>query len=634
MALTFTRAAALEMKERLIKLDVHGVTISTLHGLGLRLLVRRYTDGFGRRPNLVPRAQICRRLLDDRQDDRLTARQLDSEIGWATSRMLDVSTYEGAAIAMRRSLPVGFSDMANLISAYQVLKLERGVIDFDDLLLLPLEYLRQDSEWAAAVRWQYRHFYVDEYQDTSPLQFQLLQGLLGEQADVCVVGDPRQSIFGFAGAQTSAFEAFHECFPDAQGIELTDNFRSGLAIVGAGNCLTQTAMTTDGDSPPGQVVIQAYLDPEEEARAVAQALRADGPPWSHRAVLARTNRSLDLVEAALLEAQIPCYRTQDILKRPEVRRVLKELKRLAAQTQARSARSDLQQIAAEVLAFYNGERADEDLFRDDDDVALSTTPPDCGTLELKLIQHHLDELRDLLEEYVAANSSGTLDGFFFWLKASTQEPTATRAPKGTVDLRTVHRAKGLEWQTVYLVGCTADLLPLEYSGDEAEERRLMFVAVTRASDKLVCTWSMNGRDRRGRQVRRERSRYLTMIEAGVSAVALQEDRFSTTALSNLAAETIGQARAFLAGVDRNPPPPPTRGRQPAAPSLMDVAFRDRAEFNEDRALSGIAAHLGTSVGEFRARMEVDEALAAQARLALASAKHLFTPPKRDEERHP
>jgi DNA helicase-2/ATP-dependent DNA helicase PcrA len=393
-------------------------------------------------------------------------------------------------------------------------------------------------------------------------------------------------------------------------------------------------MTTDGDSPPGQVVIQAYLDPEGEARAVARALREAGPPWGQQAVLARTNKTLDLVEAALLEAQIPCYRTQDILKRPEVRWVLRELKQLAAQRLARSARSDLQEIAAEVLAYYNRERADDELFHDDDDVALSTASPDCGTLELKLIQHHLDELRDFLEEYVAANSSGTLDGFFFWLKASTQEPTATRAPKGTVDLRTVHRAKGLEWQTVYLVGCTADLLPLEYSGDEAEERRLMFVAVTRASDKLVCTWSMNGRDRRGRQVRRDRSPYLTMIEAGVSAVASQEDRFSTTALSDLAAETIGQARAFLAGADRNTPPPLTRGRQPAAPSLMDVACRDRTEFNEDRALSDIAAHLGTSVGELRARMEVDKALAAQARLALASAKHLFTPPKRDEERHP
>lgn len=626
VALTFTRSAALEMTSRLSKLDVHGATTATFHGLGLRFLARRYADGIGPRPNLVPRSQICRRLLEDGNDHRVTARQLDDEVGWATARMVRAGDYVAAATAARRSLPVRFSDMAELIDAYQRLKTRRGVIDFDDLLLLPLEHLALDREWAAAVRWQYRHFYVDEYQDTSLLQFELLLALLGDDADACVVGDPRQSIFGFAGAQAGAFDAFRERFPDTRTIELTQNFRSDAAIVAAGNRLTQTGMKPQRETRPGAVVIQAYTNPDDEARAIAQALKQAGPPWSDQAVLARTHRALDLVEAALLEAQIPSYRPQDILKRPEVRWVCRELKKLPGQMLARSARDDLVEIANEVGTHYSGgslaEESYDGLDSWEDTGATTALMPTASPLELMLVHHHLGELESLLDEYVITADGGTLDGFFFWLEATARESTATRAPVGTVDLRPIHRAKGLEWRNVYLVGCTASLMPLEYSADETEELRLMFVAVTRATDKLVCTWSMNGLDRKGRPMRQEPSRYLARIDSADTTGAFGPD-CSRSSVSDLAAETIDQARACLAGMARKAKDR-SAGRPWRAPSASRPKLGRGVQvgFDEASALSAMAARVGTSVDELQSRIQSDERLRAEARILLAAARHL------------
>lgn len=424
------------MRQRLVKDDVHGVTTSTFHGFGLRLLARRHADGLGPAPNLVKRAEVCGRLLERSKENRLTARQLDSEIGWATSRMLDAESYVEAAIVARRSLPIGFPDMADLIAAYQAWKLRHRVIDFDDLILLPLAHLAHDVAWADAVRWQYRHFFVDEFQDTTPLQFQLLQALRGDGATLCVVGDPKQSIFGFAGAQANAFDAFHARFPDAHRIELTENFRSGAAIVAAGNSLAESAMAAGGEPYPSRVVVQAHLN--AEAEAVAEAISQHGGAWGDHAVLARTYASLHLVEQALRERQIPMYRPGDLLGRREIRWVLHKLKPLSGRLPAISVKKHVAEIVIDVLAHYNGEPPRDDPFDDDftdgDDVETPPASPVVGPLELRLIRHNLGELQALLDEYIAITEHGTLDGFLFWLEASTQEPIATRAPEGMVDL--------------------------------------------------------------------------------------------------------------------------------------------------------------------------------------------------------
>lgn len=633
VALTFTRPAALEMGQRLAKEDIHGVTTSTFHGFGLRLLARRHADGLGPAPNLVKRAEICARLLEHRKENRITARQLDSEIGWATSRMLDAESYVEAAIAARRSLPIGFPDMAALIATYQAWKVRHPAIDFDDLILLPLAHLAQDLAWAAAVRWQYRHFFVDEFQDTTPLQFQLLQALLGDGATMCVVGDPKQSIFGFAGAQANAFDAFHARFPDAHRIELTENFRSGAAIVAAGNSLAESAMTAGGEPYPSRVVVQAHLNPEAEAESIAEAISQHGGAWGDHAVLARTYASLQLVGQALRERQIPTYRPGDLLGRREIRRVLHELKPLSGRLPAISVKKHLAEIVIDVLAHYNGERRRDDPFDDDftdgDDVEMPPASPIVGPLELRLIRHNLNELQALLDEYIAVTEHGTLEGFHFWLEASTQEPIATKAPEGMVDLRTIHRAKGLEWHNVYLVGCTADLLPLWRTPDEAEERRLMFVAVTRASQKLVCSWPMNGLDRRGRPVRLNRSPYLTLIENRASSSHGEE--LSPAALRDLAAETIGQVRAFLEGVDRRPPTGTTgKASRQRTRSLVGMARLDANGF-EERALTTLAARRGTTVQALRARIDTDPRLASEARILFAAAKQMSVQSTYSEE---
>lgn len=616
-ALTFTRTAALEMRDRLAGLDVHGVTVASFHGFALRLLARRYADGFGQRPNLVSRQQICRALLAERDEGRLTARQLDSEVGWAAARMLAPADYLSAAQTARRSLPIGFADMAGLIDAYHARKAKSRVMDFDDLLLLVLRALREDPAWAAATRWSYRHFYVDEYQDTSTVQLQLLEELVGEAADLCVVGDPCQSIFAFAGAQSNAFDTLHDRFPEAQTVRLSNNFRSATTIVDAANSLLTTPMTSDRAGLVGQVTVRSYIDVDGEARAVAQALRLAGPPWSDHAVLARTHRALDPVEAACLQAGIPTYRTQDLLRRAEVRWACKELSKLAGQIPAASARSELVAIVDDILARYRGDQPPDEavnvspLSERFDDVPVERSE----SLEMTLVRHHLDELRGLLEEFLSTCGTGSLDDFFFWLKATVKDPTATRAPKGAVDLRTIHRAKGLEWRHIHLVSCTDDLLPLRYA-DEAEERRLMFVAVTRASEHVACSWAMNGSDRRGRPVRQDPSPYLATIE-NVVASSVDAARNSEPAKA-----AVAQARQILAAISEKPSARCPRGRQTVEGSLLISARNEQGDFDDAAALAAMAARLGTSAEELTARMGTDYQVRAQARLVLAATREL------------
>lgn len=340
-------------------------------------------------------------------------------------------------------------------------------------------------------------------------------------------------------------------------------------------------MAAGGEPYPSRVVVQAHLN--AEAEAVAEAISQHGGAWGDHAVLARTYASLHLVEQALRERQIPMYRPGDLLGRREIRWVLHKLKPLSGRLPAISVKKHVAEIVIDVLAHYNGEPPRDDPFDDDftdgDDVETPPASPVVGPLELRLIRHNLGELQALLDEYIAITEHGTLDGFLFWLEASTQEPIATRAPEGMVDLRTIHRAKGLEWRYVYLVGCTADLLPLWRTADEAEERRLMFVAVTRASQELVCSWPMNGLDRRGRPVGLNHSPYLTLIENGASSSHGEE--LSPAALANLAAETIGQVRAFLEGVDQRPPTRTTgKASRQQARSLVGMARLDPSGFEE------------------------------------------------------
>jgi DNA helicase-2/ATP-dependent DNA helicase PcrA len=503
LALTFTRKAAGELRTRLGQLGVReGVAAGTFHAVAYAQLRQRWADNGETPPALLERkVGLLSRLMGPRSGRDAAVQPIDvaSEIEWAKARMVGPSTYEAAALAAGRTPPLSVSAMAALYERYEAEKRRRGLVDFDDLLLRCVQALRDDTAFAAAQRWRMRHLFVDEYQDVNPTQAALLAGWRGEGNDLCVVGDPNQAIYSWNGADPAFLTEFTRREPSATVVRLDDNFRSSPQVLAiASSVLASGGVRSDlrAHRPDGPLpTVRAYATDRDEARGVARAVRdkhRPGAPWSRLAVLARTNAQTVLLEEAFREAGIP-FRVRGggaFLQQPEVRTALDGLRRAGGSLSARI-------VDVETDA------------RDGDD--------DGPAGERRAV---LAELVRLAHEHLAVDANASVDSFLGWLTTAVGAD-AGDARADAVDLATFHAAKGLEWPIVFLVGLERGLVPIGHAKTDAgidEERRLLYVAVTRAEEELHCSWARE-RTFGSRSVPRQPSTWLDDIQAARAALS-------------------------------------------------------------------------------------------------------------------
>jgi len=510
LAVTFTARAAGEMRTRLRTLEVVGVQARTFHAAALRQLGFFWPKVVGGAPPKLVEAKAALVAEAGRRVgvsvDRIAVRDLAAEVEWAKVSLVAADDYPRVALEAGRGEVAGADAgaVARLIAAYEDVKTERGVMDFEDVLLLLAAMLAEDRSVAQTVRDQYRHFVVDEYQDVSPLQQYLLDQWLGGRHEVCVVGDPAQTIYSFAGASPHHLLDFPRTHPGATLVRLTRDYRSTPQVVTVANRLLVSARRP-GDLPTLQLVAQrpagpqvrfvAYDDDEAEAASVAARcarLVESGTPASQIAVLFRTNAQSEAFEDALARVGVG-YQVRGgerFFVRRDVREAIVLLRGGARASQDVPLTTTVRDILATVgwapqppsVRGAARERWDamNALVALADDMASDPTRQDPG-------------LRDLvaeLDERASAQHAPTVDG---------------------VTLASLHAAKGLEWDAVFCVGLSEGLLPISLAEtDDAvnEERRLLYVGITRAREHLELSYA---RHRLGGSATRRRSRFLAPL---------------------------------------------------------------------------------------------------------------------------
>ena len=507
LAVTFTARAAGEMRTRLRDLGGGGVQARTFHAASLRQLHYFWPQAIGgASPEVMPHKASAVAEAGARLRLRLDSpaiRDLSSEIEWSKVSLLTPESYAAAAGSQRREPPAGLdaTAMARLITAYEEVKTERGVIDFEDVLLLMVGILREHEEVARAVRSQYRHFVVDEYQDVNRLQQTLLDLWLGERRDICVVGDPAQTIYSFTGASPEHLLSFRTRHPDARTVELVRNYRSTPQVVGLANLVLRgpggqrrsgsvelRAQRPDGPVPE---LVVADNDPDEAATVAARidTLLSAGHPPSGVAVLFRTNGQSESFESALAERGIPYLVRggERFFSRKEVRDAI-VLMRGAARSDDGSV--PLPDLARDVLLGAGWSRQ---------------APTSGGAARERW--ESLAALAGLADDLHAGDPEARMPAL---VRELEERAAASHAPTVQgVTLASFHAAKGLEWDTVFLVGCSDGLLPITMADTpEAveEERRLLYVGVTRARDRLVLSYA--GARTPGAKSTRRPSRFL------------------------------------------------------------------------------------------------------------------------------
>ena len=477
LALTFTARAAGEMRARLRSLGVPSVAARTIHAAALKQLTFFWPQVFGgRTPDLITtkssflseaikRAQLQSELSTT---SRELLRDIATEIEWA--KVSQIAPSDCVAESKKRTIKprINPEQLAKVYTAYESVKHQERAIDFEDVLLLTTAMIEQEREVRERVQDQYRFFTVDEYQDFSPLQQRLLNAWLGSRQELCVVGDPAQTIYSFAGATPVFLNSFTNRFPDAQVIRLTTGYRSTPEIIYTANSILRkgamgnelVAVNDHGSKP----TITAYNDESAEIAGIIRditALISEGVAPQEIAVLARTNNQLNGLEKAMNSANLPnqVRNTERFFERKEVRDFLRLVRNASViPTQGVEWLDELRTLAQPFLTGgpIDGIAALLHLARELD-ADSSFTP--------KNLRTYLREVEDL----VSQNNPPTM-------------PVTT--------LATLHAAKGLEWERVFLMGASEGILPLEnnsITGDQAsidEERRLFYVGITRAKADL------------------------------------------------------------------------------------------------------------------------------------------------------
>ena len=515
LAVTFTARAAGEMRTRLRGLGVPGVQARTFHAAALRQLQYFHPQVVGGAPPqiiaskapLVAEAASRLRL----EVDRTAIRDLASEVEWSKVTLLTPSTYPAEARRLGRSAGgLDPSAMARLIEVYGEVASDRGVMDFEDVLLSMLAILRDRPDVARTIRSQYRHFVVDEYQDVNAVQQALLEAWMGERHDVCVVGDAAQTIYTFTGASPRHLLEFPSRHPQTTSVVLHRNYRSTPQILQVANAV----IAADPQAAGGRVELHSqrplgpepelsvHDDDEAEARWVADRIgqltaQEDVTPGDV-AVLFRTNGQSEAIETALARAGVPY--------------LVRGGERFFAR----------QEVRAGIVLLRGAVRSDDGevpLVRLTTDVLSGagwTHEPPASSGAQRERWESLQALVSVAEDLAAVNPDARMGDLVAELDRRSAEQHAP-AMDG-VTLASLHAAKGLEWPVVFIVGCSEGLMPISLARTPeavAEERRLAYVGITRAEDRLFLT---RARGRAGARSEREPSRFL----AGAASVLGQE----------------------------------------------------------------------------------------------------------------
>ncbi|QES56524.1 ATP-dependent DNA helicase [Streptomyces venezuelae] len=520
LAVTFTNRAAGEMRGRLRTLGAGGVQARTFHSAALRQLQYFWPKAVGGEvPRLLERkiqfvaeaGARCRIRLD-----RNELRDVTGEIEWAKVTQTVPADYPVAALKAGREAPRDLAEIAQIYGTYEQLKRDRGMIDFEDVLLLTVGILQDRHDIAEQIRGQYQHFVVDEYQDVSPLQQRLLDLWLGERDSLCVVGDASQTIYSFTGATPDHLLNFRTRYPQATVVKLVRDYRSTPQVVHLANGLLNQAkgraaehrleLISQRETGPDPVHTE-YADEPAEAEGVAHRIRdliAAGVPAGEIAVLYRINAQSEVYEQALADAGVPYQLrgAERFFERQEVQRAI-----LALRGAARSGGND--PLLDDVVELGSQVRA-----------VLSSTgwaaEPPAGSGAVRDQWESLAALVRLAEDFARGRPGATLADLTIELderKAAQHAPTVQG-----VTLASLHAAKGLEWDSVFLVGLTDGMMPITYAKTDEqveEERRLLYVGVTRARIHLSLSWAVS-RAPGGRASRRP-SRFLNGLRPGSAA---------------------------------------------------------------------------------------------------------------------
>lgn len=524
LAVTFTNRAAGEMRGRLRQLGAGGVQARTFHSAALRQLQFFWPKAVGGEvPRLVERkvqlvaeaAARCGVRLD-----RNELRDVTGEIEWSKVTQTVPADYPAAIAKSVREAPRSPAEISQIYAMYEQLKRDRGVIDFEDVLLLTVGILQDRHDIADRIRSQYQHFVVDEYQDVSPLQQRLLELWVGDREDLCVVGDASQTIYSFTGATPDHLLNFRVRHPQATVVKLVRDYRSTPQVVHLANGLLAQARGRAAEhrlelisqrGPGPDPVYTEYGDEPTEAEGTARRIRdliASGVPASEIAVLYRINAQSEVYEQALADAGVPYQLrgAERFFERPEVREAGVALRGAARAGGNDPLLDDAADLPSQVRAVLGtkGWRPE--------------APAGSGAVRDRW--ESLAALVRLAEDFAGAREGATLSDLVAELD---ERAAAQHAPTiEGVTLASLHSAKGLEWDAVFLVGLTEGMMPITYAKTDEqveEERRLLYVGVTRARLHLTLSWALS-RSPGGRASRRP-SRFLSGLRTGSAVTAGQ-----------------------------------------------------------------------------------------------------------------
>ncbi|MGH3367735.1 MAG: ATP-dependent DNA helicase UvrD2 [Nocardioidaceae bacterium] len=483
LAVTFTTRAAGEMRTRLGALGAPSVQTRTFHSAALRQARYFWPRVYGGAlPELVQsKLGLLREAADRCRLANAELKDLAAEVEWAKVSNVRPDSYP--ALADKAGRAVGAHDLdtvARVFGAYEEVKRQRGRIDMEDVLLCAAALLVEDQRVAAEVRQQYSWFVVDEFQDVNAIQRALLDLWLGGRDQLCVVGDPAQTIYAFAGASSDHLLGFTRHYPSATVVRLVRNYRSTPQVVDTANRIlgqSRDTVTLQAQRGSGVAVgFEEYPDEVEEAEAVAAAIadaHQSGVPLRDIAVLFRVNAQSEAFEEALAARSIPCVLrgAERFFERPEVRQAVTMLRGAA-----RSGDVSGDGLKEDVAAVLSGQ-------------GWTPRPPN-GAGPGRAKWESLDALRGLAAELVESRAEADLNAFVDEIDRRT---TAQHAPVAEgVTLASMHSAKGLEWPVVFIVGVHEGTVPIVYADTAeqvGEERRLLYVATTRARDQLAISWS-------------------------------------------------------------------------------------------------------------------------------------------------
>jgi len=579
LAVTFTNRAAGEMRGRLRALGAEGVQARTFHSAALRQARYFWPQVYGGDfPELtrskIPLVNEAVRRCGVRADAPVL-RDMAAEIEWAKVSNVRPIDYARMSVQAHREVS-GFdgATLGNVFAAYEDIKRDRNRMDMEDILLVTAAILAEDERVAAQVRRQYQWFVVDEYQDVNPLQATLLNLWLGGRNDLCVVGDPLQTIYSFAGASPEILGSFSRTHPDGERHELVRNYRSSPQIVAAANAVFGRNTKVKGVKLQSQqeagdpVTYVGYSDEVAEANAVANEialLHRRGVPYKEMAILFRINAQSETFEEALGQHAIPYVLrgVERFFERAEVRQGITLLRGAARSSQEGG---DLLSEVKAVLASIG--YADE-------------APTGTGAVRdrwesLHALVSMAADLADADNPPQPGDTPSTNPGLTELVADLDRRATNAHAPAADgVTLATLHSAKGLEWDAVFCIGMHEGMMPSVHAQSDVEveeERRLFYVGLTRARKDLMISWAAS-RNPGGRATRKA-TRFLDALlpanhEARQTARSPRERKVARCRVCN---------NMLAPGADRK------RGRCEDCPSNYDeVLYENLREWRTGQA---------------------------------------------------